>query len=872
MSNKTTPLMPGGTVEAERSSRRWASGYSVLIAVGVAVVISAGGWFYYRHLYAEARRSVQDSLTAIADLKAEDIQNWMRERRGDAEVARDSVVIKRTVAQPDSDDVRQDAIERTQIFRQVYGYAAVIVADSTGKILLTDPREASAPEATVAEQIQLALHSKTVQVSDLGRGRPDEPSFLWMACPVFEHAKADGPTAGAVLLLVDPHTFLYPTVQRWPTPSKTAETLLVLRQAGKVTFLNQARYTDAVAAARFPKDSRGVTVASLAAQGKEGIFEATDDRGIPVFAALRNIRGTPWFLLAKVDEEEILAPLRQQAWDIGIITGLLLVATALGAGLFWRQQKLVYVRRELVERERAAEALQASESRFRILIEKATDIITVVNAGGIVRFASPSIETCLGYRPEELLNRCAYDLIHPDDVQGVASALQAMFSNPTITVSTEYRFRHRDGSWRIMQSLGRNIPGQATDGFIVFNSRDITESRQLELQFRQSQKMEAIGHLAGGVAHDFNNILSATMMQAEMMQMTHDLPAQAREGLTQILNYSKRAANLTRQLLMFSRQQVMQPRDLNVNDLVANLAKMLHRIIGENFSLRLNLRANALPVWGDPSMLEQVVLNLVVNARDAMPGGGEVTIETREQIFTPEDVATIPDATPGRYISMRVTDTGCGISPEHMQHIFEPFYTTKAAGKGTGLGLATVFGIVKQHRGIITVESEVGRGTTFSIFVPVVELKIKSQSDAAKRPDLPRGRETILLVEDESPVRELTKTVLERAGYRVLEAASGVQAESLWKQRREPIHLLLTDMVMPEGLNGWELAERLQKYEPSLKVIFASGHSAEQAARKLVLENGRSFLQKPFSSNQLLESVRQCLDRAIDPVPVSHSL
>jgi two-component system cell cycle sensor histidine kinase/response regulator CckA len=207
-----------------------------------------------------------------------------------------------------------------------------------------------------------------------------------------------------------------------------------------------------------------------------------------------------------------------------------------------------------------------------------------------------------------------------------------------------------------------------------------------------------------------------------------------------------------------------------------------------------------------------------------------------------------------------------------MQHIFEPFYTTKEAGKGTGLGLATVFGIVKQHRGIITVESEVGRGTAFSIFVPVVELKIRTQSDAAKKADLLRGRETILLVEDESPVRELTRTVLERAGYRVLEAASGVEAELLWKQRREPIHLLLTDMVMPEGLSGWELAERLQKHEPNLKVIFASGHSAEQATRKLVLDNGRSFLQKPFSSNELIESVRRCLDRAIDHVPVSHSL
>jgi PAS domain S-box-containing protein len=391
--------------------------------------------------------------------------------------------------------------------------------------------------------------------------------------------------------------------------------------------------------------------------------------------------------------------------------------------------------------------------------------------------------------------------------------------------------------------------------------RDITQQRQLEEQFRQSQKMEAIGQLAGGVAHDFNNLLAAIMMQVELSAMVENLPGEVREGLQEIHVSAERAANLTRQLLAFSRRQVMQPRQLELNEIVTSLTKMLQRILGEDVRLQLNLYPRPLLTRADAGMLDQVLLNLVVNARDAMPGGGRLFIETGEKILTAEESALIPDTSPGRHVCLRVTDTGSGIAPEHLPRIFEPFFTTKEPGKGTGLGLATVFGIVKQHHGSITVESKVARGTTFQILLPEIKESARVPDEASAQPKPRGGTETILLVEDDTAVRLLTRTVLERAGYHVLEAPDGVQALRVSERYQGPIHLLLTDIVMPEGVSGFALSVRLQARNPALRVIFMSGYSAEIAGRELSLEEGQNFIQKPSSPRQLLETVRQCLDR-----------
>ncbi len=390
---------------------------------------------------------------------------------------------------------------------------------------------------------------------------------------------------------------------------------------------------------------------------------------------------------------------------------------------------------------------------------------------------------------------------------------------------------------------------------------EITERLRLEEQLRQAQKMDAIGQLAGGVAHDFNNILAMIILQAELTGETPHLPPLAVEGLGQIRAAAERAANLTRQLLLFSRRQVTQLRDLDVNEAVTNLARMLQRILGADVHLQLHLHSGPLPTRADAGMLDQVLMNLSVNARDAMPAGGQLRLETKSQFVDETLARQHADATPGNFVCVSVSDTGCGIPLDVLPHIFEPFFTTKEAGRGTGLGLAIVFGIVKQHRGWIRVATEPGRGSSFEVFLPSSLQELSGASAAVARTAPRGGSETILLAEDEPTVRMLTRMILERRGYRVLEAANGPEAVVLWDQHRDEIALLFTDLVMPGGMTGIQLVQRLRHEQPRLKILMTSGYSAEIAGTELEPRPGDNFLQKPCAPERLLETVRQCLDR-----------
>ncbi len=511
-------------------------------------------------------------------------------------------------------------------------------------------------------------------------------------------------------------------------------------------------------------------------------------------------------------------------------------------------------------RHRAETALRESEARFRTLIEHASDLITVITPEGVIRFQSPSSERLLGYRPEEMTARPAFERIHPEDAPQVTAAIQRALAQSGVPASVEYRFHHKDGSWRTLESVGRSIVDSTGENVIAVNSRDVTEHRKLEEQLRQSQKMDAIGQLAGGVAHDFNNILAAITMQTELLRMEEGLTATAHDGLQEIRVATERAANLTRQLLLFSRKQVVQSRDLDLNEVVASLARMLQRIIGEDVRLQLHLHPTPLRTRADAGMLDQVLMNLAVNARDAMPKGGTLRLETATQVLTEAAAARHPDATPGDYVRLQVTDTGCGIPPEVLPRIFEPFFTTKEPGKGTGLGLATVFGIVQQHGGWIDVQSEAGQGTRFLIHLPALPAADATVTSEATSPTPRGGTETILLVEDDPAVRKLTLATLKRHGYQVVEAGSGAAALRVWPEVRERVALLLTDLVMPDGVSGHELAQQLRADRAGLKVIYMSGYSADLAGRKLALSPSENFLQKPFPRDALLGAVRRCLD------------
>ena len=389
---------------------------------------------------------------------------------------------------------------------------------------------------------------------------------------------------------------------------------------------------------------------------------------------------------------------------------------------------------------------------------------------------------------------------------------------------------------------------------------EIAERVQAEGNLRQSQKMEAIGQLAGGVAHDFNNMLTVIRGYAQCLLGDQTLEHKARGPLQQIDGAAERAANLTRQLLAFSRKQVLQPELLNLPEVIGLITKMLHRILGEDIALQIQNAPEGSGVVADRAMLEQVLLNLVVNARDAMPRGGALLIQTTDVEFPSEPGIDHPRARVGKFVCMSVADSGCGISPEILPRIFEPFFTTKEVGKGTGLGLATVYGIVKQHEGWIEVESAVGQGTTFKLFFPASATPVKPKAPSGGVTHITGGNESIFLVEDEPALRKLTRTVLQRYGYRVITAISGAEALKVWPEHAADIDLLLTDLVMPGGVSGHDLARRLLAEKTGLKVIYSSGYSLEMADRDAVLQEGDHFLPKPYTPEKLATMVRGCLD------------
>jgi PAS domain S-box-containing protein len=545
---------------------------------------------------------------------------------------------------------------------------------------------------------------------------------------------------------------------------------------------------------------------------------------------------------------------------------------------------------DVTERRRAEAALRESEERFRELAETIEDVFWISDPkAGRLLYVSPGYERVWGRSCRSLYEspRSWLEAVHPDDRERVAEAERTR--QAAGDYDEVYRIVRPDG--RVCWVRDRAYPVRNAAGEverIVGVARDITDRRQLEEQLRQSQRLEAIGQLAGGVAHDFNNILTTILMEVELASEADWVPAEVRESLGQIKAAAERAAGLTRQLLLFSRRQVLQPRVLDLNEVVAGVAKLLQRIIGEDIRLQLVLHPAPLATRVDAGTLEQVLMNLAVNARDAMPDGGVLTVETGAQTLDVEGARRHPEAEPGSYVWVRVSDTGTGIPPDILPRIFEPFFTTKEPGKGTGLGLAMVYGVVRQHRGWVEVESQLGRGTTFRVLLPAtMEKPVEAREatagggavvgspgvgvdpaevwfDAAPVSASARTRRaggaTLLLVEDDPAVRQVTRTALERSGFCVLEASNGPEALEVWRTRRGEVALVVTDLVMPGGMSGQELARRLQAERPELKVIFMSGYSAAIAGRELELRDGANFLQKPFPTEKLVATVRRCLE------------
>jgi two-component system, cell cycle sensor histidine kinase and response regulator CckA len=521
--------------------------------------------------------------------------------------------------------------------------------------------------------------------------------------------------------------------------------------------------------------------------------------------------------------------------------------------------------RDIRDRLEAAAVLRRSEDRFSYLIENLSDVITVVAADGTMRYHSPSIQRVTGYRPADLLGKSLLGFIHPEDEPAVRDALERVTLRVGRAVPPEFRFRRKDGSWVWLESVGNNLLNDVAVGGIVVTSRDVTGRRGLEEQVRQAQKMEAVGRLAGGIAHDFNNLLMVIQGYAEIVLGEESASPAVRKSVETILRATASAASLTRQLLSFSRRHVFSQEVLDLNSLVSRMSEMLLGLLRDEMEFVVKLDPNAGCVSADPGQIEQVIMNLVVNARDAMPQGGKLTLETagvaadasRAHLSAAESAA-LP---PGDYVMLAVADTGIGMDAETQSRIFEPFFSTKSKEEGTGLGLSVVYNIVRASGGHVRVSSEVGRGSTLQIFFPRVGTPPKPRSAAPPLKTARSGMETVLVAEDQPDLRWMICQFLQELGYSVLEAKDGGDAVALAAQYKGTIDVLLTDIVMPH-IRGSEVARRLTASRPRMKVIFMSGYT-EGEFGAVPGENrgpGTTLLQKPFELDALAGKIREVLE------------
>jgi two-component system cell cycle sensor histidine kinase/response regulator CckA len=511
---------------------------------------------------------------------------------------------------------------------------------------------------------------------------------------------------------------------------------------------------------------------------------------------------------------------------------------------------------------RAAEAaLRESEARYRRMIDTTNEGVLMIDASHKIVFANDRMGVLLGYQAAEILTRSFFDFVAEESRAALAGRLDrrpgdAGAGAPQI----ESRLLPKNGEelWVLLDSTSLPQEGSRPAGTLVM-VMDVSQRRRLEDQLRQAQKMEAIGSLAGGVAHDFNNLLSVILSYTALVIEGLRPGDPIRADLGEVAKAADRARELTQQLLAFSRKQLIEPKALDLNQVVLGMDRMLRRILGESFDLSLLTAHELGSVYADPGQIEQIIMNLVVNARDAMPAGGNLAIETGNVDLDPAYASLHHDVLPGRYVLLAVTDTGAGMSPETQARIFEPFFTTKGPNRGTGLGLSTVFGIVKQSGGHVWVYSEVGKGSTFKIYLPRRDEPPAPVMPAPAAPVSLLGTETILLVEDEEQVRTAARVILRRLGYNVLEAQNGGEGFLICERYPGKIDILVTDVVMPH-MSGKELADRLGGLRQGMKVLFLSGYTETSIIHHGVLDSGVAFLQKPITPDSLARKVRTVLD------------
>ena len=882
------PTEPGGRLRPSTNSPR--SGGIVWFGVAVAAVgIALAGLAASRYEDRQVLDSRYADLRSIAQLKVHEIASWRHEREADARLlSRRGAILSHEIADA-TVDVRElvpRLTEPLRAFRDELTYDDALLATADGQVLASASASHTtlAPEA--ADLVARASRGNGPAIGDFYRCSHCGQIHIDVASPLANRSAVLGVVV--LVLRTDPRALLYPLIQAWPTPSASAETLLVRRDGQHVLYMNDLRHrADMTLGLRRSLEDRTVP-AVQAVLGTEGRFVGRDYRGEDVLADLRAVPTSNWFMVAKVDLQEVRAESRVRNRGIALISVLAIGTLGASVGFATRRHQRNLLRARLAHESASLEeskrsearlsalvtkldetvsALRASEERFRTTLYSIGDGLIATDADGRVQYINTVAERLTGWPEADARGRAIDEVFRiADEKTGVpvpTPVRRVLETGTVVGLANHTVLIARDGTSRPVADSG--APIRSDDGSVhgvVLVFRDQTEDRRRDDYFRHAQRMDAVGRLAGGVAHDFNNLLSVIMSYSDMTIDALPEGAPVRRDLQQVRSAADKAAALTRQLLAFSRQQRLTPQVIDVGEVVTAFEQILQRLVGEHIQLRVHTMGSAgsRRARVDRGQLEQVLMNLAANARDAMPDGGSVEIRVARVTLDVAYTALHPDVRPGAYVELSVTDTGTGMDPVTRLHLFEPFFTTKAAGRGTGLGLATVFGIVKQSGGHIVVDSELGHGASFLVNLPAVDAAVDVPSaEAVGRAEF-GGSESILVAEDDPAVRDLVARVLGLAGYQVMAVEDGQAALERCTAEGAAIDLILCDVIMPV-MGGTRLASTLLRRDIAIPVVFMSGHGQEALEAQGGLNPDAPFLSKPFTTTALLQRVRETLDR-----------
>ena len=955
------------------------------LLLGLFAVLTAAiagvTWRFYLAQKEAFERGVQAQLLTIADTKVRQIAELRKQRLGEARSIMANTftlaALQRVIEGQASQPERAAAVGYLRSICSNLRFAGAVLVDTEGRQVLWEGRKFG-DSSHLQSLMQEVVRAGDIVERDFDSAESPGASHLGLNLPLRTHP--GDPFFGGLLLSIDAQDYL-DTVQTWPVPSRSGEGLLVRRDEQSVLFLSPVRQPgESARRVRVPLNRSGVA-AVMAVQGRQGNVEASDYRGVPVFAALRPVPNSGWFLVAKIDSEEVAEPIRRRSILLGVTAVSLILAAGALVLILWRREQLNLYRernrseiahrvlldqynylsrfandvvllldeegriltandraadvygydldelrgmgvqqlrpaasrssftadwklarergsmvfesvhqrrdgselavevstrtilvdgknlqqsiiRDISDRKRAELELSESESRFRQLVESSPYGILVLDQA-LILYANPEAVRMFGaVSAGDLVGHSLLERARPEEHESMLRRARDVAAGVYSPVA-ERRYLRLNGEEFWVSVSAAEIDYNQQPAALLFY-RDITAARRageeharLEEQLRQAQKMESVGRLAGGVAHDFNNYLTVINGYCEMLLADSEAGPGIRESLQEIRAAGERAASITQQLLAFSRKQIATPRVLSLNQVVTDSGQLLGRLIGEDVEIITRLHPQPGNVKADPLQLGQVLMNLVINARDAMPGGGQIVIETHTREINGSSAARSA-AEPGGYGVLSVADTGVGMSPEIQERIFEPFFTTKGVGTGTGLGLSTAYGIVRQAGGWIEVQSSSGNGSQFEVWLPLTDAQLVETATPQVPAHAACGQETLLIVEDQPDVRRMSLSILRASGYRLLEAGNAEQALALSASYSGNIDLLVTDVIMP-GLNGRQLADRLVAERPGLKVLYISGYTADVIALHGSLEPGMEYLPKPFGAAQLSAKVREVL-------------